>query len=223
MMTGMANDSSRLREETDRLVRIGRALSREEWDAPSLCAGWRVRDVFGHLTLSFTYPLARVTAVVARHGGNVDRASAAESRRLASSMGQTELLDRLDRGRRRPKGLARFVKPSIVFGDSLIHELDIRRPLALVDPIPPDLLHDALTLCTRLSTRAVPAAKRVVGLDLHAIDVGWSRPSPGNPQIEGAAEDMILAIGGRPEGLRGLEGDGVAVLAARIGARLHTG
>ncbi|WP_191094012.1 maleylpyruvate isomerase N-terminal domain-containing protein [Nocardia colli] len=38
-----------LADERPDLVSLLRTLSADEWESPSLCAGWRVRDVAGHL------------------------------------------------------------------------------------------------------------------------------------------------------------------------------
>lgn len=38
-----------MREERDRAVAFFEGLSPDAWDAPSLCEGWRVRDVVAHL------------------------------------------------------------------------------------------------------------------------------------------------------------------------------
>ena len=44
-------------------------LSEAEWQTPSLCAGWRVRDVAAHLTLAHTGLLAGTVALVRARGG----------------------------------------------------------------------------------------------------------------------------------------------------------
>ena len=31
------------------------ALSEEQWDTPSLCEGWRVREVIAHMTMAARY------------------------------------------------------------------------------------------------------------------------------------------------------------------------
>jgi uncharacterized protein (TIGR03083 family) len=41
-------------------VALYSSLSEEDWDRPSLCAGWRVREVLAHVTMPFRYSLARV-------------------------------------------------------------------------------------------------------------------------------------------------------------------
>ena len=40
-------------EERDSLVNTLKSLTPQQWDAPSLCEGWRVRDVVGHLVTGF--------------------------------------------------------------------------------------------------------------------------------------------------------------------------
>ena len=34
-------------------------LAPEQWDAPTLCAGWRVREVTAHITMPFRYSTDR--------------------------------------------------------------------------------------------------------------------------------------------------------------------
>ena len=48
------------------------SLSEQEWEAPSLCAGWRVRDVAAHLTLAQMGLFPAVVAAV-RARGNFNR------------------------------------------------------------------------------------------------------------------------------------------------------
>src|SRR5215207_6816018 len=47
-------------------------LTPAEWEAPSLCSGWRVRDVAAHLTLSHMPPATAALAAL-RARGNYDR------------------------------------------------------------------------------------------------------------------------------------------------------
>jgi uncharacterized protein (TIGR03083 family) len=48
------------------------SLGEREWEVPSLCAGWRVRDVAAHLTLAQMRPLPAMVAAV-RARGNFNR------------------------------------------------------------------------------------------------------------------------------------------------------
>jgi uncharacterized protein (TIGR03083 family) len=41
-------------------------LSPEAWEQPSLCTGWRVREVVAHMTIPFRYSTARFALEMAR-------------------------------------------------------------------------------------------------------------------------------------------------------------
>src|SRR6185503_163900 len=49
-MTQAAVDA--LRAERDEVLKLGRSLTPEEWQAQSDCDGWRVQDVIAHMTLA---------------------------------------------------------------------------------------------------------------------------------------------------------------------------
>lgn len=49
-MTQAAVDA--LRAEREEVLKLGRSLTPEEWEAPSDCEGWRVQDVIAHMTLA---------------------------------------------------------------------------------------------------------------------------------------------------------------------------
>lgn len=59
-------------DEKRDLVGLLRTLSDDEWQEPSLCHGWRVRDVVAHL-LYDTIPARRYLGVVVRNRLSVDR------------------------------------------------------------------------------------------------------------------------------------------------------
>ena len=47
-------------EERQSLLLLLETLTQSEWDEPSLCAGWRVRDVVGHMVSETTMTLPGV-------------------------------------------------------------------------------------------------------------------------------------------------------------------
>jgi len=59
-------------------------LSAEQWDAPSLCAGWTVRHVVAHLTMPFRYSTPVFVLKLAAAGGRFQRMSDAVARRDAA-------------------------------------------------------------------------------------------------------------------------------------------
>lgn len=60
-------------------------LDDEQWDAPSLCTGWRVRDVVSHMCVGYTTPMPTMIAKVAARRFNVPKTSFEESIAFASA------------------------------------------------------------------------------------------------------------------------------------------
>jgi uncharacterized protein (TIGR03083 family) len=215
----MERFGARRDEQAARMADLGRRLTEAEWYGPTLCSGWQARHVFAHLTVSCTRGLLWTTAQVLRHR-SVDRMADAGARALADHLTQHELLARFDEGRAHLRGPARWMPARLVWGDLMIHQLDVRRGLGLPEADgdrSPEDRRALLDLVASRSTPMVPASRRLRGLDLEATDVGWRREVAGGPSIQGRADDLVLAAAGRPAGLAGLAGDGVPLLARRIG------
>src|ERR1700681_2356459 len=97
----MQTDSDRLisetRAERERLAALLGGLSPEQWAAPSLCAGWRVREVAAHITMPFrTRPLELMAGVVGA-GFSFNRYADRDARSTARNKSQAELVDLLRR------------------------------------------------------------------------------------------------------------------------------
>jgi uncharacterized protein (TIGR03083 family) len=102
------------------------------------------------------------------------------------------------------------------FGELIIHQQDIRRPLGLVRDVPPERVLPILDYClTRVgSTVLVPGVtKRAAGLRLVATDLAWSAGD--GPEVHGTAEAILMGINGRRAALPDLDGPGVQLLASR--------
>lgn len=52
------------------LVEILRSLDDQQWDMPSLCVGWRVREVVAHIVMPFRYPTKRYARALRAAGGD---------------------------------------------------------------------------------------------------------------------------------------------------------
>ncbi|WP_232668315.1 maleylpyruvate isomerase family mycothiol-dependent enzyme [Pseudonocardia sp. TRM90224] len=198
-------------ERTD-LVELLATFTPQQWEAPTLCAGWRVRDVIAHMfsyeDLGFGGTIGRFV----RGGLRLDRVNALGVAAHADDT-PAELLA-LARRHLRPRGLTANFKGQIALTDAMIHHQDIRRPLGLPREIPPDRLRAALNFGrTAPPLRSVP---RIRGLRLVATDLDWS--SGDGPVVEGPAETLLMALAGR-KGLEDeLSGPGLSTLAARISA-----
>lgn len=193
-------------DERRDLVGLLRTLSGEEWQAPSLCEGWRVRDVVAHL-LYDTIPLWQYLGLMARSGFSVNRIN----QRLVDGQRATptsELADRLERSI--AHGTLARVAPAVALADVLVHHQDIRRPLGRTRSIPEERL---LSVLNHPDPFAFPW-RHTRGLRLVATDVDWQKGS--GPEVRGTGEAIALATVGRPVVLDELTGDGVPELRRRL-------
>ncbi|WP_214414191.1 maleylpyruvate isomerase family mycothiol-dependent enzyme [Sphaerisporangium fuscum] len=62
------------------------------WDAPTLCAGWRVREVAAHMSLGFRYPLPKILLELVKARGDVNRMADRRARQDAATMPTAELV-----------------------------------------------------------------------------------------------------------------------------------
>lgn len=198
-------------------------LSDEELDRPSLCEGWQVRDVVGHMLLGHTTPMPQMLAMVVRYRFDVTRGSFEQSQQLARSMSADELRTRWDEvvEDRTKRGIARVIRPNEGFVDHTVHHQDIRRPLDRPRVIPEARLVAALDGAARVSSPMFAPKKAVAGLRLQATDVDWSHGE--GPVVEGPGEAILMAAAGRAVAVPDLSGEGVATLASRVGAAVGTG
>jgi uncharacterized protein (TIGR03083 family) len=202
---------------TDRLVGLGNSLSPQQWQSPSLCAGWRVCDVFGHITYGGVTPLHKIGPILLfKYRGNLNRGSAVESVRYASTHAQEVVIAEFERARHHPVGIGKLIKTDELHMDHIVHELDIRRPLGLPTEWEADDLRAALATAARTKNPLIAPAKIAQGLRFVATDLEWSHGPSDAPRVEGPAEDLLLAICGRQSALAALHGSGVPELSGRI-------
>lgn len=190
------------------------SLSDAQWDTPSLCAGWRVREVAAHLTLAHTGPgRAVVEAVRARGSFDAMVRDTALRRAAAPRRELVRALRAMVGSRRRAPGLS----PLEPLLDVLVHGQDIALPLGLQRTLPLDA---AATAATRVWTarwpmsRAFDARRRLQGLQLVADDVDWAVGD--GPRVEAPVEALLLVLTGRTAAVgERLRGPGADVLAGR--------
>ncbi|WP_226368220.1 maleylpyruvate isomerase family mycothiol-dependent enzyme [Pseudonocardia sp. ICBG162] len=77
-------------------VTLYSGLSDDEWDVPSLCTGWRVRDVLAHTTMPFRWSVPRLLLGVVRARGSFDRFADRAARDDAAALTPGELVACLD-------------------------------------------------------------------------------------------------------------------------------
>jgi len=194
-----------------RVADLLESLSPAEWDAPSLCDGWRVRDVAGHLScvpiitgwdLISVAPRARFdpnrinTLLAVHHGSRHMHEVVAHLREHAADRRTARVLDTRN---------ALF--------DVIVHSQDIAVPLGREFPVPAHYSREGLQ---RVWSMGWPfrAKRRFAGLSLRATDTGWA---VGNgPEIAGSALILLLLLTGRSAvAVPSLHGPGLALLETR--------
>ena len=187
-----------------------RTLSPAQWDAPSLCTKWRVRDVATHIVSYDELSTIETIATFLRGGirsGQVNDVALARYQDLDTD-GIIDLVAR----HLRPSGLPSGFKGGIALTDGTIHHQDIRRAVGLPRTIPEDRLVTVLTFS--LGAPTLPSKGNAKGLRLAATDVDWSAGD--GPEVTGPGEALLMAAAGRTQALDDLSGDGLAILRERV-------
>ncbi len=187
--------------ERQELATILAGLPPQSWDSPTLCAGWRVREVVAHITMPFRYRPARFAFEMIRSRGNLNRMADRCARRdAAAPPGQltAALRDNAGNPWKPPGGGYQGA-----LTHDVIHGLDITVALGLGRRVPRERLGIVLD--------GITGAKSVrffgtdlAGIELRADDLDWSYGS-GTP-VSGSAQDLALVVCGRklpPGHLRG--------------------
>lgn len=148
--------------ERERLAALLATLTADQWDAPSLCAGWRVREVVAHITMPFRTSTPRFVAGLVAARFSFDRYADRAARRDGARMSADELLGTLRDNIRhpwQPPGGG----PSAALSHDVIHGLDITEALAL-PAAPTQRIATVLTL-------ARPRALAYFGVELSSVEL----------------------------------------------------
>ena len=181
-----------------------------EWNQPSLCSEWRVRDVAAHIALTPQSPgVLRIFGMGLRARGDFD----AVNRDLAvghADRAGAELVSELRRladCRRKP---AITTLDNLLF-DTLVHVQDVAVPLDRTVAMP---LAAAREGADRVWRMGWPfwARRRLRGLRLSATDVEWAIGD--GVEVRGPIQALLLLLTGRTgAALPQLTGSGVQRLA----------
>lgn len=203
-------------ESSDIAAALGE-LQDAEFDAMSLCEGWRVRDVVSHMVVGHTAPMSKILVEVAKNGFSVPKGSFEISREYGSAHSAAEIRDAWSAVARdhTRKGITKVISEKEGMVDHLIHHQDIRRPLGRPRTIPAERLTAALDALPTIGG-FLKSKQRMKGLSWRATDVDWTFGE--GPEVSGPAEALLLAASGRPAALPELSGDGQAELASRLAA-----
>jgi uncharacterized protein (TIGR03083 family) len=181
----------------------------EQWSAPSLCAGWSIQDVAGHLIGGAEQTPVNFLIELAQAGFNFDTFTDRGAKKIAAT-GPTELVRRLQActtTTNHPPGPV-----SAMLGEVLVHGADIRRPLGLHYDYPAAALVEVANGWKNMNV-IVGVKRRIAGVTLKANDVEWTYGQ--GPEVVGPMIAVLLAMVGRKDAHRDLSGEGLATLASR--------
>ncbi len=180
-------------------------LHHSQWNAPSLCAGWRVREVVAHMSLGFRHSLPRTLWELAKARGSLHRMTDRCARADAAAFTTEDLAAQIRDNAHHP-----WTPPvggyTSALGHDVVHGLDVTVALGLDRRVPPERVRLLLAAVDAKSLKFFGADLR--GVALHADDLDWTYGS-GAP-VRGAAQDLLLVAFGRkvpPGRLRGEGGE----------------
>ena len=176
-------------------------ISEAQWDTPSMCRGWRVREVVAHMTMPARYSQEEFMTELSRCEFDFTRLSNELASRDASRPAD-ELVASLRSGI-----MQRWTPPGGGYHGALthvvIHGLDVTVPLGA--PRPPDqtirIVLDNLTA----DGGHAHFGTVINGRRFQATDLDWSHGS--GQVLRGAAADLALALCGRTVPAGRLEGE----------------
>lgn len=196
------------RAERADLAEFLATLAPRDWETPSLCTKWTVKDVVAHV---ISYEELGAAGLLKRFAkGWVVRANQVGVDEF-SALRPEQLLQFL-RSHLEPRGLTAGFGGMIALVDGTVHHQDIRRSLGRPRTVPPDRLQRVLGLVP--GNPRLGAGRRIRGLRLHATDVDWTHGR--GPEVSGAGEALLMAMTGRPAALAELGGPGRDTLARRL-------
>jgi len=163
-----------------------------QWDTPSLCEGWRVREVIAHMTMAARYSEDEFMAELRRHDFDFGRLSneiAAKDAALPAG----ELVANL-----RSDVMQHWAPPGGGYHGALnhavIHGLDVTVPLGVPRRSPDDTIRIVLDDLTKGGGHQ-HFGTSLDGRSLQATDLDWSYGS--GPALRGSAGDLAAMLCGR--------------------------
>ena len=173
-------------------------LPQQDWNAPSLCKGWRVREVVAHMTMPLRLSTPRFIGEMLRSRGNFTHMA----NRVARHDAQEPINALLHHWRTNED--TRWKPPGGGLQGALTHDivhgLDITIPLGIKHPV------SEANLLTVLDHATSPLSQKhfrldLTGIRLEADDLDWAF-GDGEP-LRGAAHHLLMVLMDRrlPSGL----------------------
>ncbi|MFI5698223.1 maleylpyruvate isomerase family mycothiol-dependent enzyme [Kribbella sp. NPDC051586] len=197
-------------ERTD-LAEVLAGLPEDDWDKPTLCEEWRVRELVAHITMPYRISMPRFLTGLIRAGGKFDRYADRQARADAGALSSADLVECLRQNVNHP-----WKPPGGGYVGALshdvIHGLDVTVALGIDRQVPAERLHFILD---DLNPRQVKYfGVDLTGVQLRATDLDWTYGA-GTP-LSGAAQDLLLVLCGRTLPPNHLSGSDAARFTAGV-------
>ncbi len=181
--------------ERTRLTDLLAGLTEEQWATPSLCEGWRVREVAAHLSMPFRLSVPQFLFGVVSNGFRFDRFADRRARADTEQLSDAQLLavlrNNIDTDWRPPGGGV-----AGALSHDVIHGLDITEPLGL-PAAPPERIR--LVLDNAGERNLSHFGVDLTGSRLIADDVDLTL-GEGPREIRMSAKEMLLTVTKRAGG-----------------------
>jgi uncharacterized protein (TIGR03083 family) len=183
--------------EYQRLADRLASVPAEAWETPSLCEGWRVREVIAHLTMPARYDEEAFMEQLRAHGFDFTKLSDEVAARDGQADPESLVADL------QSERLQRWAPPDGGYHGALnhvvIHSLDVTVPLGAGRLTPDEAIWVVLDDLTAGGVHQ-HFGTEIAGRRLESTDLAWSWGT--GPVVRGNAGDLALVLCGRrvPEG-----------------------
>jgi len=182
------------------LAGVLEGLNSEQWTAPSLCDGWRVRDVAAHLTHSHMHPVQAIFEAV-KSGFRFDAMIRRLGREDRRSQAEIVAALRAMAGSRKKVPGTSVQQPLI---ELLVHGQDITVPLGIDRLMPIDAAREA---AKRLSGMTFPlnGQRHLAGVRLVATDAdfatgeGTGEGTEDDQAVRAPIREIVMILAGRAQ------------------------
>jgi uncharacterized protein (TIGR03083 family) len=198
------------RDEREEFAALLEGLTPQQWNNPTLCDLWTVREVAIHTVSYDELTTAGLVGRFLRGWLNTNRINAIGVADYADTT--PEQITAMIRANTDPHGLTGGFGGRIALTDGMIHQQDIRRSIGLPRTIDPERLRTALDFARYAPT--IRGAWRARGVRLVATDLDWAHGK--GPEVRGSGEALLMVMAGRGTALNDLDGPGKAKLSRRI-------
>jgi uncharacterized protein (TIGR03083 family) len=179
--------------ERQRLVGLLAGLTPQQWSAPSLCSGWRVREVVAHMTMPFRTSPPQFIVGLAKARFSFNRYADKAARRDAENLSDERLLSSLRENVANPWRPPGGGQAGALSHD-VIHGLDITAPLGL-PPSPAERI--ALVLSYGGAKNLKYFGVDLMGRRLIATDADVELGDCGGQALQMPVAEMLLIVTGR--------------------------